>query len=78
MKKETKEVILDSLAEAVKYITAGLFAGLLVVFLTGQPVIDMSKPLSYLIVPILYIFMLIVTWIVLIPLNLGKIKTKKD
>lgn len=38
MKKETKDIIWDSLAEAAKIIVTGIYAGLVITYLTGQDI----------------------------------------
>ena len=70
MKKRTKKIMETSLRESTKYISAGLFAGLIVAIWTGQPLLDMSKLESYIFVPVLYIIGTLGLFILIFCLNI--------
>ena len=74
MKKETKIIMRNSLRESIKYISAGLFAGLTVSIMTGQPMLDMSKIESYIFVLLLFLLGIAGLWTVVFSLNIIDIK----
>ena len=77
MKKEANRVIWDSLAEATKYMIPSIFAGLFVISLTGQTVIDVLSFPNWLMILCLFLLLVILLWIVIFIFNSGKQHSEK-